>query len=477
MARLAGAGDEATGELWYDLGRASVELGRFAEAVSALTNAVGRGAGDRAETELAMMHALRGEPLRAMDELRDVLTRNPAFGDARVRLAWLMLAEGRETEVLELLAGDRLNRQGRAARSFALLRRGELEAARAAIGPDVARGRTLTLVLQLLRLAIEGEPGAVPALALEVAALAEDAGARPEHRVEAYFQLGALSARDQPDLAFRHWRSGHEILRRAQPFSRRDHAALLQATVVAWGTERFEGARGEAGPVFIVGLPRSGTTLAEHILSAHPDVHGAGERMGVLEAAGRLGGSVLDPESPRRVAGSSQAALAAEGARYLAGLGGRARVVLDKMPANDMQLGLISAMLPGARVIHCRRDLRATGFSIYRRHLSGYHPYAHDLGNLGWWMTAQRRLMAHWASVLPVPMLELNLEDWQRDFRGTLARVLAFLGLPYDAACERFHLQERVVRTASRDQVRRPVGAGEDWRPYEAWLGAMIAEL
>jgi hypothetical protein len=117
--------------------------------------------------------------------------------------------------------------------------------------------------------------------------------------------------------------------------------------------------------------------------------------------------------------------------------------------------------------------------SIYQLRFFGYHPYAHDLSDLGWYIGQHERLMAHWRTVLPIPLLELALADWVEDFRGTLGRVLDFIGLPYDEACERFYEQRRRVRTASADQVRQPVnssGLGR-WRDYEAELAPMIAEL
>ena len=130
-------------------------------------------------------------------------------------------------------------------------------------------------------------------------------------------------------------------------------------------------------------------------------------------------------------------------------------------------------------MILCRRDPRDIGLSIYQLRFFGYHPYAHDLGDLGWYLGQHARLMAHWCEVLPIPLLEVSLSDWVEDFRATLDRVLTFLGLPYDAACERFHAQQRLVRTASAQQVRRPVnarGIGR-WRRYAAELPPLLAEL
>jgi hypothetical protein len=124
-------------------------------------------------------------------------------------------------------------------------------------------------------------------------------------------------------------------------------------------------------------------------------------------------------------------------------------------------------------------DPRDIGLSIFQHRFFGYHPYAHDLSDLGWAIGEHERLMEHWRAVLPLPMIEVELESWVHDFGGTLARVLSFLGLPHDPACERFHEQKRMVRTASALQVRQPInarGLGR-WRAYESQLQPLIAEL
>ena len=493
MARLAGCSTDRAEQAsaWFDLAMASLELGRAAEAIRAFSEAVAFGAGVRAETELAVLHALRGEPLRAADELRAIISRDASHAEARVHLASLLLAEGGEATVLKLLQppSGSIGVQWRAQRSLALLRQGNADAARAAMPPDRAGRQDTLVMLQRLRLAMnDGDRPAAEQLAGDLARLAEEPASRIEHRIEAHFQLGSLF--DQvagPKPALRQWQLGHRLLALAQPFSRNSHDALLASTRAAFGAARFargpDQGRKDHTPVFIVGLPRSGTTLAEHILSAHPAVHGAGERMALIETVTRLAGHPLDPATSMRAAMLSHDVLGQEARGYLEEL--RSSVppgairIIDKMPANDLQLGLAAALLPGARIIHCTRDLRDNGLSIFRRRLSGYHPYAHDLADLGWWMRAQRAMMAHWRTVLPVAMLEIDLSDWVRDFKGTLSRALTFLELPYDKSCETFHLSVRDVRTASRDQIRQPINASSEghWRRYGDLLAPMLGQL
>jgi Sulfotransferase family len=136
-------------------------------------------------------------------------------------------------------------------------------------------------------------------------------------------------------------------------------------------------------------------------------------------------------------------------------------------------------MVPGAKIIHCVRDPRDVGLSIFTFRFHGVHAYAHDLGDLGWYIGQHDRLMAHWRAALPNPSLTLRMADWVEDFDATLARVLSHLDLPHDANCARFYESESRVRTVSRAQVRQPVnrrGLGR-WLAYRNELAPLIAEL
>ena len=150
------------------------------------------------------------------------------------------------------------------------------------------------------------------------------------------------------------------------------------------------------------------------------------------------------------------------------------------MPDNIFQLGLIATMLPGARIVCCTRDLRDVGASIFGHRFIGHHPYAHDLADLGWYMASHARLLEHWRTSLPsATLLTLDHGDWLADFGATLRRVLGFLGLSYDPACEQFHKQDRRIASASREQVRRPINAAGvgRWRDYAEQLAPMLREL
>jgi len=238
----------------------------------------------------------------------------------------------------------------------------------------------------------------------------------------------------------------------------------------------------DAAPVFVVGMPRSGTTLAEQILAGHNATFGAGERTELALAFTRAGGARETAAAVAQVAALDRSALDVIASRYLSAmhaLAPRAERIIDKMPGNFRLMGFARLLFPAARFIHCIRDPRDIGFSIFSLRFFGYHPYAHDLRDLGFYIAQHNRLMEHWCSCLPNEVLRIHLHDWIRDLSGTLARVLTFLELPYDANCERFFELDRDVLTASRDQVRQPInrlGLGR-WRDYEAELEPLIGEL
>ena len=285
--------------------------------------------------------------------------------------------------------------------------------------------------------------------------------------------------------AFAHWVAGHKLLAQGQPFSRVDHLAFIDGQCATFSRARFaEGPRAgnaDPAPVFIVGMPRSGTTLIEQILAAHRDVHGAGERPALGVAFEALGGG-HDPEAVARIAALDGPALDRMAETYLAELHAlapdKARIV-DKMPGNYLYLGLVGLLLPGAKIIHCVRDPRDIGLSIFTFRFHGVHGYAHDLADLGWTIAQQSRLMDHWKAALPNPILTVRLQDWVEDFDATLARVLAHLDLRPDPNCARFYEADSRVRTVSRAQVRQPInarGLGR-WRTYADELAPLIAEL
>ncbi len=208
---------------------------------------------------------------------------------------------------------------------------------------------------------------------------------------------------------------------------------------------------GEASPVFIVGMPRSGTTLVEQIVASHPDVVGGGE-------LNVIGGLVAG--YPDAVGSLSQAHIrdlaSGVAAQFAALDDGRARVI-DKTPFNFLYLGLIQMLFPAARIVLCRRDRQDVGVSCYFQNFTDAHPWSTDLADIGRVISAHDRLTDHWRDVLSLSMMEIRYEDLLAEQEAESRRLIEFLGLPWDAGCLNFHQTQRPVLTASNWQVRKPL--------------------
>ncbi|MFC7289954.1 sulfotransferase [Herminiimonas glaciei] len=230
-------------------------------------------------------------------------------------------------------------------------------------------------------------------------------------------------------------------------------------------------------PVFIVGMPRSGTTLVEQILASHPQVHGAGELSALrlaIEAAGAFPPDLATMPADR---------LRAIGQDYLRRVApfahGKDRLV-DKMPANFLYAGLIPMILSGARIIHCRRDPVDTCLSCYSKHFVGEQLFTYDLTELGEFHRAYQILMSQLRQVLPADrFIEVDYEAVVDNLEAEAQRLVAFIGLPWDEACLQFHKTRRVVRTASVNQVRQPIYKTSKgrWQKHAAYLGPLLAAL
>ena len=281
------------------------------------------------------------------------------------------------------------------------------------------------------------------------------------------------------DAAFRHHRRGNELARASRPgYDRAETTQRVTRTLAAFDRNVFAALRsrglGSERPVFVIGMPRSGTSLTEQILASHPEVHGAGELLYWIFAA----------DAEREAGAENRAAKIAElGRAYLEGLAtqtpGAARVI-DKLPVNFRHIGLIHAALPGARFIHLERDPLDTCLSIYFQGFSAAHPYATDFGDLAHYYHEYRRLMAHWRGVLPPQtLLEVRYEDLVDDPEGWSRRMLEHIGLAWDPLCLQFHRTHRPVLTASNWQVRQPISKGSvgRWRRYERFLGPLREAL
>ncbi|MEE8444459.1 MAG: sulfotransferase, partial [Alphaproteobacteria bacterium] len=258
-----------------------------------------------------------------------------------------------------------------------------------------------------------------------------------------------------------------------------EHAVDEQ--IAAFGRDAFAqaGASDSEIPVFIVGMPRSGTSLIEQILASHPEVAGAGELMFLGEAVGRLRREADYPAAP-------PPALARDVANgfleRLARAGGDARRITDKMPSNFMHAGLIAMLFPGARIIHTRRDPADTCLSCFFQNFAGTSlAFSYDLADLGHYYRQYSRLMEHWRQCLPdrPGLLEVDYEKLVGHQERESRRLIEFLGLDWSDSCLSFHETKRVVTTASHSQVRQPVyrtSVGR-WKRYGDRLAPLLKSL
>jgi hypothetical protein len=233
-----------------------------------------------------------------------------------------------------------------------------------------------------------------------------------------------------------------------------------------------------AGPLFVIGLPRTGTTLVDRILSAHPQVASRDEANDFTYAL------LCEATGPGALADRARSAdMAKLGARYwraMQGYGEDAPRLLNKTPANYLYAGLIAAALPGARIINVRRQPMDAGYAIYKTLFRTAYPFSYDLDELGRYMAAHSRLMAHWRQVLPPGrMLDIDYEALVADQEGATRQLLDFAGLEWDPACLDFHANPAATATASAAQVREPIHSRSVglWRVHEQQLAPLARAL
>jgi tetratricopeptide (TPR) repeat protein len=434
--------------------------GRFAEAAAAYEAAIVAAPMAMApHTGLGTVLLQLGRPRAAMAAFADAVDRDPHLQAVCRDPTGATTEDARAQVVLEncghILARHPNYAEAHYGKARALLTLGhEAEARRAAehalvLNPTVpgyyhvlihtgdvhSNANAVATLEQLARVASELEPEDRTILHFLLAKAYEDQG----RKADAFDQLVKGNAAKRAIIAYD---EGRELGR-------------MRQIADAFPAARFSTSAGcdSELPVFVIGMPRSGTTLVEQILASHPDVYGAGELALLPEMIAR--------HLPGFPAGSTPEPLTKLGEDYAARLGElapQAKRVVDKLPYNFLNAGLIALALPKARIVHITRDALDTCYSCFALSFAGDVGFAYDMGELGRYYRAYEALMAHWRQVLPAgAMLEVAYEELVADLEPQARRLIAFCGLDWDARCLDFHKSGRAVVTASVHQVRRPI--------------------
>lgn len=473
-----------------NLGNALAALRRWPEAAAAYRAALALA------PDLAMAHNNLGNVLAALKSwaeaaaaYRAALALAPDFAEAHGNLGIAALEQLRAEEALAFfdaaLAIGPARPEYHQGRGRALMFLGDLAAARAAheeavrLAPDQPEFYAGLAVTQTL----EADDPAFHALQ----AFAETVENQPlSARVAVHFALHrSLEHQGRHEAAFAHLVQGNALRRSLLAYDEAWMMRYFARVATVFGSAVLTRAAPVASapdvPIFILGMPRSGSTLIEQILASHRDVFGAGELTYMSDIAATLTASGL--AYPENVLARSDAELAAAGARYrarLRALAPRAPRITDKMPANFIHIGLLRLILPGARIIHTRRDALDTCLSCFAQTFGEGQAFTNDLGELGRHYRAYEGLMAHWRRHLPEgAMLEVDYEELVADFEPQVRRILDYCNLAWDPACLAFHEHQRPVLTASAAQVRQPLyrHAVGRARPYGTLLAPLLEAL
>jgi tetratricopeptide (TPR) repeat protein len=504
-------------EACHNLGNVLLELGQLDEAAAAYRRAVqlrpdyaeawsqwgsaARGIGQLGEAEAHYRRALQLRPqfteahhglgivLRDLDRLdeavasyRRALALAPDDADLQRDLAVALRLQGRAEEA-EAVARHALTLKADSATTIVVL---------ADICADRGRFADAERILQRALALDAANPEALAALAglrqmgpgdaawLQQVQNVAASGLPPRREVPLRYALGKYyDDTGEAGQAFAQFRRANELTRRYRaPHDRQQLVRAIDACVATLpepATVAGDVARSSRA-VFIVGMPRSGTSLAEQILASHPKIFGAGELIDWSRAAARWQAALRHGDAGDSLLHSFRD----EYLRRLQSLAPEALRVLDKMPTNFQHLGLIRRALPDARIIHMQRDPLDTCLSIYCQHFEATHSYATDLGDLAHAHGEYRRVMQHWRRVLPADrLLEVRYEELVDDAELWSRRMLEFIGVQWDPLCLEFERTDRTVLTASRWQVRqrlnrRSIGR---WHRYEEYLAPLRSLL
>lgn len=481
--------ESLTAKDWYEKGYEFLRAGRLPGALEAFRRSIKMNMKVAAPwLGLARVLQSNGQHEEALSCLRHAVAVEPLFPDAHLKFAQALQQLGKVDE-----ARTEFEKTIEIDPQLALAHFGLghlLEETGDPVGAATAYRQTLELtpnhseaLANLLGLSRQVDITLEAEKALDLIETVED-----RQKALIGYGLGKALEQQKRDVeAFKAFEQANAARRRiAGTFDRELFDRRVDAIIDLFSSDFFEsrrdwGIRSER-PVFIVGLPRSGTTLTEQIIGSHPDCFGAGELFTLTDLATATPDRLRSAEKPWPdcAPGLSAEQIAALGQDYLEQSSvlapETAKRVVDKQPLNFWHLSLIAMALPNARIIHCTRDIRDCGLSIFTQNFNTQQQWSTDLGDIAHYWRGYKRLMSHWEAVTGLKMLTVSYEDTIADIEGQACSLLGFLDLSWDDRVLNFHENDRAVQTPSRWQVRQPLykTSMARWTRYEDKLGPLI---
>ena len=492
LIRRAVKADPRDAACWNNLGNMCRELGEYREAIEAYRTAVERQPDyANAHYNLGLAVQKLGDARAAIQAFREVIRLTPDDADSWNRLGSAQLDDGQPAAAVESHARAlEINPRSADAHNgigLASMDGGDFEVAAQHYRKAIELDAGFTKVY--LNLAKSRRFSAADRADLDlISSVLERRGLSTDERVDLHFALGkALDDCGSYDEAFEHFQAANKLRRATLTIDRAGFEGWI-GSMIDTCDEAFFAHTASYGspsvkPVFIVGMPRSGTTLVEQIISSHPAAFGAGE----LPTIGELSRTLREQSGtgmgyPRYLSSLDGELISQAASSYLAFLDSRSTTALrvtDKLPGNYIYLALIALMFPKAHIIDCRREPLDIVLSVYFSQFVGDHPFAYGLDDIAFEYLQYRRLLDHWDKVLPVSMYHANYEALIANPEQVSAEIVAACELPWDEQCLRFYENSRPVHTASNWQVRQPIyprSVGR-WRHYETHLTDVIASL
>jgi len=431
-----------------------------------------------------------GKVTEAEAAYRSAINIDPSLVEARSHLGFLLADEGRTTEALDcfnsILDAQKEYPPAVAGKAVALEKLGNITEARTIIEPSISAGSTdPDVVLAYCKIMSRvGEPRGGIRIAETLLAGRQDIP--PKGIADLHFALGDLYEKNgNYAAAFSHYQNANNVS--PCTYNHKNHVSYIDGIIDSTGREQLarlpRAARAQRQMIFIVGMPRSGTSLVEQILSRHPDVFGAGELRYLGDIAssfsppGKPGASYPDAIDKLKQADVDR--MARTYMKSVLALADSSPVITDKMPHNFRFMGLIALLLPGAKLIHVSRTPLDNCLSLYFHSFNPMHSYTTDLKMLGQYYREYQRLMDHWRNTSGISFIDIRYEDIVDKLEESTRRMLDFCDLDWADQCLLFHESDRFVKTPSYDQVRRPIytSSVNRWQHYQPFIAPLQAAL